>query len=54
MRNADPTVTSGFGHEWSTFKQGTDALEVVERERKIIRSTNERLARLGREIQSES
>ncbi len=33
MRNADPTVTSGFGHEWSTFTQGADDLEVAERER---------------------
>lgn len=31
MRNADPTVTSGFGHEWSTFTQGTTSLEVTER-----------------------
>src|SRR5579871_1989929 len=33
MRNADPTVTSGFGREWSTFTQGEAALEQVERER---------------------
>ena len=33
MRNADPTVTSGFGREWSTFTQGEAALERGERER---------------------
>jgi SAM-dependent methyltransferase len=33
MRNADPTVTSGFGREWSTFTQGEAALEQAERER---------------------
>lgn len=33
MRNADPTVTTGFGHEWSTFRQGADVLEIAERER---------------------
>jgi ubiquinone/menaquinone biosynthesis C-methylase UbiE len=33
MENADPTVTSGFGREWSTFKQGADDLEIAERER---------------------
>lgn len=33
MRNADHTVTSGFGREWSTFTQGEAALEQAERER---------------------
>jgi ubiquinone/menaquinone biosynthesis C-methylase UbiE len=33
MRNADPTVTSGFGREWSTFTQSEAALETAERER---------------------
>ena len=31
MRNADPRVTSGFGHEWSTFKQGDAELDATER-----------------------
>jgi ubiquinone/menaquinone biosynthesis C-methylase UbiE len=31
MQNADPTVTSGFGREWSTFTQGAGNLEVAER-----------------------
>jgi ubiquinone/menaquinone biosynthesis C-methylase UbiE len=33
MRNADPTVTTGFGREWSTFTQGVSSLEKAERER---------------------
>src|SRR5690242_9639502 len=33
MENADPTVTTGFGREWSTFTQGTDDLSPAERER---------------------
>jgi ubiquinone/menaquinone biosynthesis C-methylase UbiE len=33
MRNADPTVTSGFGREWSTFTQSESSLEQAERER---------------------
>ena len=33
MRNADPTVTSGFGREWSTFTQSASALEEAERGR---------------------
>ena len=33
MENADPTVTSGFGREWSTFTQGADDLDAGERER---------------------
>lgn len=33
MENADPTVTSGFGREWSTFTQGAGALDAAERER---------------------
>lgn len=31
MQNADPRVTSGFGHEWSTFKQSEAELEAAER-----------------------
>jgi ubiquinone/menaquinone biosynthesis C-methylase UbiE len=33
MRNADPTVTTGFGREWSTFTQSESSLEQAERER---------------------
>jgi ubiquinone/menaquinone biosynthesis C-methylase UbiE len=33
MENADPTVTTGFGREWSTFTQGADDLDAAERER---------------------
>lgn len=33
MRNADPTVTTGFGREWSTFTQSESSLERAERER---------------------
>ena len=33
MRNADPTVTTGFGREWSTFTQNISSLEKAERER---------------------
>ena len=33
MENADPTVTTGFGREWSTFTQGADDLSPAERER---------------------
>jgi SAM-dependent methyltransferase len=33
MRNADPTVTTGFGREWSTFTQSDQSLERAERER---------------------
>ena len=33
MRNADPTVTTGFGREWSTFTQSKSSLEQAERER---------------------
>jgi len=33
MQNADPTVTTGFGREWSTFTQSDSSLELVERER---------------------
>lgn len=32
MRNADPTVTTGFGREWSTFTQSESSLEQAERE----------------------
>src|SRR5579872_800706 len=31
MENADLRVTSGFGHEWSTFKQGDAELDAAER-----------------------
>lgn len=31
MQNADPRVTSGFGHEWSTFRQGDTELDAAER-----------------------
>lgn len=30
MENADLRVTSGFGHEWSTFKQGDAELDAAE------------------------
>src|ERR1700743_2566939 len=33
MRNADTTVTTGFGREWSTFTQDETALDQAERER---------------------
>jgi ubiquinone/menaquinone biosynthesis C-methylase UbiE len=33
MQNADPTVTTGFGREWSTFTQSDQSLELAERER---------------------
>ena len=33
MQNADPTVTTGFGREWSTFTQSDQSLERAERER---------------------
>jgi len=33
MQNADPTVTTGFGREWSTFTQSDSSLELAERER---------------------
>jgi ubiquinone/menaquinone biosynthesis C-methylase UbiE len=33
MQNADPTVTTGFGREWSTFTQSEQSLERAERER---------------------
>ena len=31
MHNADPKVTSGFGHEWSTFTQSEAKLDAAER-----------------------
>ena len=33
MENADPTVTTGFGREWSTFTQSADDFDTAERER---------------------
>jgi ubiquinone/menaquinone biosynthesis C-methylase UbiE len=33
MQNADPTVTTGFGREWSTFTQSEQSLERAERGR---------------------
>jgi hypothetical protein len=31
-RNVDPDVAAGFGHEWSTFKQGETELSSADRE----------------------
>lgn len=31
-RNIDPDVVTGFGHEWSTFRQGDDAFSPADRE----------------------
>ena len=31
-RNIDPSVTAGFGHEWSTFRQSENELSPVDRE----------------------
>lgn len=30
-RNVDPAVAAGFGHEWSTFRQGEDAFSAGDR-----------------------
>jgi SAM-dependent methyltransferase len=32
MKNVDTSVASGFGHEWSTFRQGETELTIAERE----------------------
>ncbi len=32
MRNVDPEVAAGFGHEWSTFSQGEAALSAADRD----------------------
>ncbi|HAP09662.1 MAG TPA: SAM-dependent methyltransferase, partial [Afipia sp.] len=29
--NVDPAVAAGFGHEWSTFRQGEDAFSADDR-----------------------
>src|SRR5258708_19372901 len=31
-RNVDTNVAAGFGHEWSTFRQGENELSAIDRE----------------------